>query len=304
VGVGQGQGQLLAGACIDGAQCGRDALACLYTCTLQLQCNPTHSPLNILPVDLITPHCWHTAPPSPPPQAGLAGVDLGKLLIKRVVEALRAELPQLQHYVTLSPIPNFAAWLTTQIAQGLAAPAPPAPAGGSSKAAAGAAADVPLLQLHEVHALLQLQDQLQQQGSSGLPAAAATQQQPGSDASNDAAALQLLQWLLQDSRWLQLPAAEPVLRPLLLRLCARYLTQEKRRGSALDPVAHFHLRNGAVLWRLNWRADLSPAGLNRSHGLMVNYKYELDEVHGNNRAYVVDQRVCASQLVLELLGPQ
>ncbi len=47
--------------------------------------------------------------------------------------------------------------------------------------------------------------------------------------------------------------AEALLRPLLLRLAARYLAVEKRRRFALCPVAHFHLRNGATLWRLNWR---------------------------------------------------
>jgi malonyl-CoA decarboxylase len=83
------------------------------------------------------------------------------------------------------------------------------------------------------------------------------------------AALRLLQWLLAGGRWVPLPAAEPALRPLLLRLCAAYLYRERRRGSALDPVAHFHLRNGALLWRINWRADLSAEGLRRSHGLMV-----------------------------------
>ena len=70
------------------------------------------------------------------PQARI-GTDLGKLLIKWVVEALRAELPQLQHYVTLSPIPNFAGWLATQLTKGLAAPAA-VTAGGSGGAAAAA----------------------------------------------------------------------------------------------------------------------------------------------------------------------
>jgi malonyl-CoA decarboxylase len=82
-------------------------------------------------------------------------------------------------------------------------------------------------------------------------------------------ALRLLQWLLQDSRWVGLPATELALHPLLLRLCAAYLYHERRRSNALDPVAHFHLRNGALLWRVNWRADLSAEGLRRSHGLMV-----------------------------------
>lgn len=38
-----------------------------------------------------------------------------------------------------------------------------------------------------------------------------------------------------------------------MRLAAHYLVGERRRRLALDPVANFHLRNGAQLWRLNWR---------------------------------------------------
>ena len=57
-----------------------------------------------------------------------------------------------------------------------------------------------------------------------------------------------------------------------MRLCAKYLYLEKRRNFALDPVANFHLRNGAAMWRLNWWADLSPRGLTNSCGIMVNYR--------------------------------
>lgn len=38
-------------------------------------------------------------------------------------------------------------------------------------------------------------------------------------------------------------------------------------------IANFHLRNGAMMWRLNWAADLSPRGLKNSFGLMMNYRY-------------------------------
>ena len=58
----------------------------------------------------------------------------------------------------------------------------------------------------------------------------------------------------------------------LMRLCAQYLFLEKRRSSALDAVANFHLRNGATLWRINWSGDLSPRGLTNSCGIMVNYR--------------------------------
>ena len=62
------------------------------------------------------------------------------------------------------------------------------------------------------------------------------------------------------------------MRPVVMRLAARYLLREKRRGAALDHVANFHLRNGAAVARLNWRADPSARGLAGSVGIMVNYE--------------------------------
>lgn len=75
------------------------------------------------------------------------------------------------------------------------------------------------------------------------------------------------------------------------------------RGLALDPVANFHLRNGAQLWRLCWRGDTSPGGLSRGHGLMVNYLYRLEDVEDNNRRYIVDHDVPAAEQVTALAGP-
>ena len=62
---------------------------------------------------------------------------------------------------------------------------------------------------------------------------------------------------------------------LLLRSAAHYLGQEWQRGAPLDPVARFHLGNGARVERLNWAADPSPKGLKQSCAIMVNYLYDL-----------------------------
>jgi len=59
----------------------------------------------------------------------------------------------------------------------------------------------------------------------------------------------------------------------LSRLCAYYLLYAKQDDEPLDPVARFHLGNGARLERLNWLGDISAAGMRRSAGLMVNYVY-------------------------------
>jgi malonyl-CoA decarboxylase len=97
----------------------------------------------------------------------------------------------------------------------------------------------------------------------------------------------------------------PVMRALrapLLRLCARYLMLEKTSaGRARDPVAHFHLSNGARLERLNWAADLSPKGLQQSAGIMINYLYRLSDIETNHEAYTAEGMIAASTQIRTLI---
>ncbi|KAJ3147227.1 hypothetical protein HDU86_008063 [Geranomyces michiganensis] len=81
------------------------------------------------------------------------------------------------------------------------------------------------------------------------------------------------------------------IKPTLLRLCARYLLVEKKRAAALDPVANFHLRNGACLLRLCWAGDPSEKGYTQSYGIMVHYSYRLPILHENNTRYLLDGTV-------------
>jgi malonyl-CoA decarboxylase len=76
-------------------------------------------------------------------------------------------------------------------------------------------------------------------------------------------------------------AAEPV----LLRLCARYLLVESRGRRALDPVAHFHLSNGARLERVVPLADISERGIKESAGIMVNYLYDPAKIEDYHEDY-------------------
>lgn len=66
-------------------------------------------------------------------------------------------------------------------------------------------------------------------------------------------------------------------------------------------LANFHLRNGAVLWRLNWLADPSSRGLTNSCGMMVNYRYFLDETENNSQLYIEEKQIQASEKFLELI---
>ncbi|NXC49784.1 DCMC protein, partial [Penelope pileata] len=87
-----------------------------------------------------------------------------------------------------------------------------------------------------------------------------------------------------------------------MRLCAWYLYGEKHRGYALNPVANFHLQNGSVLWRINWMADTSPRGIAASCGMMVNYRYFLEETASNSAAYLGTKNIKASEQVLSLVS--
>ena len=87
------------------------------------------------------------------------------------------------------------------------------------------------------------------------------------------------------------------LQKLLMRLCAWYLVHAKQGAEPLDPVARFHLGNGAALERLNWLGDTSESGMARSAGLMVNYAYRLEDVERNHERYFADHVVVASRAV-------
>jgi malonyl-CoA decarboxylase len=73
-------------------------------------------------------------------------------------------------------------------------------------------------------------------------------------------------------------------------------------GRPIDPVAHFHLSNGARVERINWMGDPTPNGLRQSWGLMVNYAYRSGEIEDNHEAYASAQPVRASSAVRGLIG--
>ncbi len=102
--------------------------------------------------------------------------------------------------------------------------------------------------------------------------------------------------------WARDASASATLKTPLLELAAHYLIEAKRGKRAFDPVAHFHLSNGARLERLNWLADTSARGMRESAGMMANYLYRLDQIDDNQTAYAADGRVVANPHVIALLA--
>jgi malonyl-CoA decarboxylase len=84
-------------------------------------------------------------------------------------------------------------------------------------------------------------------------------------------------------------------------LAARYLTEARSaRGGAVDPVARFHLGNGARLERVNPCADHAASGRTGSWGVMVNYLYDLGAIERNHEAYANDGEIIATNAVRRL----
>jgi malonyl-CoA decarboxylase len=89
--------------------------------------------------------------------------------------------------------------------------------------------------------------------------------------------------------------------PLLRAAAWYYLRARSPRGTALDSVARFHLGNGARLERLNFLADISERALQQSHGLMVNYLYDLEHIEQNHEAYAQQHAIVAASAVTRLV---
>jgi malonyl-CoA decarboxylase len=190
-------------------------------------------------------------------QRGLDGISFGNFLIKRVVDGLSHEFPNLKTFATLSPIPGFLRWLDGALAEGRTGLLTSA----DRKALAAAQRD--------------------RKGAKG--------------------------WLRETLRrpdWVADEAMGKGLKPVLMRLCAHYLVKEKRAGGffALDPVAHFHLTNGARMERLNWMADRSARGLAQSAGMMINYRYDLAKIDGNHESYRTNGKRALSAAIKGLVS--
>ncbi len=98
-------------------------------------------------------------------------------------------------------------------------------------------------------------------------------------------------------RWLAAQGipADPADDIRMRQLAAHYLTEARRAdGMPLDPVARFHLGNGARIEAVHARADISARGLRQSGGVMVNYRYDLARLAANHETFATERHVATS----------
>ena len=173
-------------------------------------------------------------------QEGLRGISFGNFLIKQVVEDLRRELPKLDSFVTLSPVPGFAAWLARE------------------------------------------------------------RRAESSDVLTPAGKAKLA--VLDEPDWADRPDAVAAVQPFMTAAAARYfLRSRNEKGKVVDPVARFHLGNGARLERINFLGDRSSRAMRQAYGLMVNYLYKLDDIEANHEAFAGRGEVVAAQAIRRLV---
>ena len=180
-------------------------------------------------------------------EPGLVGVDLGNHLIKSVVEVLKNEFPTLDTFCTLSPIPNFRRWIQEKI---------------DRTTTSDKFMDAELFSQNDLHKVESLFE-----SAEGAPL------------------VSLLAYLEHPQWYHSSGEINEELKSLLLKLVAYYLTVETHHGCPLCPVAKFHIRNGAEMYRLNYLGDTTPKGIRHSCGVMINYRYLLEDLEENRVSY-------------------
>ena len=111
-----------------------------------------------------------------------------------------------------------------------------------------------------------------------------------------------LKQALENDEWCQDNNLCQALQGPLQRLAAQYLMEAKiKDGRARDPVAHFHLSNGAIMEQLNWMGDTAPNGIKQAAGMMINYLYNLDRIEDNHEAYSGARQIKSSSSLKNIL---
>lgn len=224
-------------------------------------------------------------------QPSLRGIELGSMLIKRVVSSIitqpykfldsATQQPHaISEFSTLSPMPGFMRWLRAETAK---------------------------LERGQPHRIFGECSEEQRNEYFG----ALRRAFGGGDMTNDQVMFVMTSMFTDEDDfrrvaspkhlWFWNKELTDALRVPLMRSAASYLVEEKRRGNVLDPVGNFHIGNGATLYRINWLANCSVKGSMESACMMVNYRYDMHRLGENATRYALEQVVPVDEQVRNLL---
>ncbi|EQC38335.1 hypothetical protein SDRG_04052 [Saprolegnia diclina VS20] len=209
---------------------------------------------------------------------GLRGLNLASHLLFLTITRVARTYPSVHTFATLSPVPSFRSWFSHQVT-----------------------ANPIKKQSHQLLWFTPENFQVLQEvfGVNALSAS---------------------KWLrkqLDANEWHKKPHAaifKELAKDVLTRLCLNYILFEREACPVgegddgpnlriVDPVANFHLQNGAQVERLNFDADLSSAGFDNAYGLMINYKYSIKSVDVTSMSYKRNSTVALSPPLLPILWP-
>ncbi|CAH0488066.1 unnamed protein product [Peronospora farinosa] len=200
---------------------------------------------------------------------GLRGLNIASHLLFLTIQRMGSMYPRCTMAATLSPVPGFARWFKAALADGDQQSQAPLDGKNSLKT-----------KQHKNPKLQRLESHQQSFFT--------TEQAQRLTTKYGMNQLGLHKWLLKklsDSEWHKEAELVENIRDIVTSACARYILFERKKDKILDPVANFHLQNGAQVEQINFMADTTPSALTTALGMMINYRYCMTSIDVTSLSY-------------------
>ncbi|RLN87010.1 hypothetical protein BBJ28_00004837 [Nothophytophthora sp. Chile5] len=216
---------------------------------------------------------------------GLRGLNIASHLLFLTIQRMSSMLPQCTTAATLSPVPGFARWFKAALADG----------DQQTLLKQKPETDTRRKQDHKTHQSEPLQR--------SFFTAEQAQRLTVKFGVNH---LVLHKWLrnkLSDPEWYKDTVLVDNIRDIMTAACGRYVLFERKKDKILDPVANFHLQNGAQVEQVNFLADTTPSAMATSLGMMINYRYCMTSIDVTSVSYKRQSLAAVSPAVARLAWP-
>jgi malonyl-CoA decarboxylase len=218
---------------------------------------------------------------------GLRGLNIASHLLFLTIQRMSNMFSQCTTAATLSPVPGFARWFKAALANG------------DQQSQATSDAKNVLNRKQHRDPKLQRMEPLQRSFFTPEQAQSLTMKYGVNQ-------LVLHKWLLKkisDPEWHKDVELVESIRDVMTAACARYILFERKQDKILDPVANFHLQNGAQVEQINFMADTTPSALASALGMMINYRYCMTSIDVTSVSYKRQSLAAVSPVAARLVWP-